>query len=171
MAKRLPSDYFIDTGGIDLFVTPPDESIARFWQVLEKRNLRHAICGMVYWEFLRKYDRHASNQARQNFKKALKRELLSTLLFDEQTADIAVRLFQGVRNRLDGTKTKKRARMNELQCDILIAAVAVRNRKIVVTDDFDDWVLLRTVVQQERLGTLPLLGKDDMRNPKKWKGK
>ncbi|KKN15721.1 hypothetical protein LCGC14_0983110 [marine sediment metagenome] len=171
MAKRLPSNYFIDTGGVDLFVMPPDKSIVRFWQALEKQNVQHAICYVVYWEFLRKYGRRSNDQARQNFRAALKREILSPLPFDQQTADIAVKLFQGVKSRLDGTKTEKRVRMDELQCDIMIAAVAVRNRKIVVTDDLDDWGLLQTVVQYEGLGTLPLLGKDDMRNPKKWKGK
>ena len=170
MAKRLPSNYFIDTGGIDLLVKPPDKEIAQFWRVLDKnKTQQHLICNVVYWEFLRKYDTRGNDEARQNFKKAIKLGVLHILPFDQQSADLAVRLFQGVKSRLEGDQKKKRIRMNQLQCDIMIASVAVRNKKIVVTDDFGDWRLLQTVVQQKHLGTLPLVGKHDMRDPKKWK--
>lgn len=167
MAKRQPSDYFIDTGGVDLLVAPPDESIAKFWKALGK--VQHSICHVVYWEFLRQYDMKRHDQSRQNFLKALKIELITAVPFDRTASDIAVQLFQGVRSRLSGDKTKRRARMNALQCDILIAAVAVRHRKIVVTDDMKDWVMLREIVQNKSVGTLPLVGRDDMRDPKKWR--
>ncbi len=171
MAKYFLSEYLIDTGGLDLLLDPPDDSVADFWNVFARKKQQHSVSEVVYWEFLRQYGPNCSDVRRQRFVRAIDKESILILPFDRGAADVAVRIFHGVRSRLLGAKTERRARMNELQCDIMIAAVAVRNGKIVVTDDFDDWGLLRTVVQQERLGTMPLLSKEDMRDPKKWKGK
>ena len=167
MASRQPSDYFIDTGGIDLFVSPPDESIVKFWESLG--DVHHSICEVVYWEFLRQYYAGKYATPRQHFLKAIKNEVITSVPFDRTASEIAIQLYQHVHTRLTGGKKERRARMNELQCDILIAAVAVRHRKIVVTDDFDDWGMLREIVVSQRLGTLPLLVKGDMRDPRRWK--
>ncbi|MGP1347126.1 MAG: type II toxin-antitoxin system VapC family toxin [Phycisphaerales bacterium] len=162
-----PSDYLIDTGAVELFLDPPDKSIAAFWTSLGK--VRHAICEVVYWEFMRQFDLRGNSVARQRFVKALDRGLIESLPIDRDTAELGVSLYQYIRNGVSGNKSARRARMNELQCDILIAAVAVRHGKIVVTDDPLDWALLRGVVAGNKIGTLPILLKDEMRDPSKWK--
>jgi len=171
MAQTSPSDYLIDTGGLDLFLDPPDQSITKFWDALRQQKLQHVVSDVVYWEFLRKYDPGKNDLKRQRFVKAMNKSVISILPFDRSAADIAIRLYHGVRSRLTGGKAERRTRMNALQCDIMIAAVAVRNAKIVVTDDLDDWGLLRQVVDEGGIGKLPLVSKDDMRDPKKWKVK
>lgn len=171
MAQTSPSEYLIDTGGLDILLGTREESIVRFWDVLAKQRLHHAVSDVVYWEFLRQYDSPKNDRKRQRFVKAMDRGRIVLLPFDRKAADIAIRLYHGIRSRLTVSKSDRRTRMNALQCDIMIAAVAVRNAKIVVTDDLDDWGLLRQVAQDDGIGRLPLISKDDMRDPKKWKFK
>lgn len=166
MPKPSPSDYLIDTGAIELFVTPPDESILKFWRSLG--DVQHMICEVVYWEFMRQFDVKKNSLARQNFMKALKRGILESVPIDRDAANIAVSIYQHMRSGLAGGKSDRRIRMNELQCDIMIAAAAVRHGRTVVTDDPKDWAQLREIVVSKKLGTLPILVKDDMRDPSRW---
>jgi len=167
MPALSPSDYFIDTGAIELFVDPPDDSIAEFWKSLGK--VQHTICEVVYWEFMRQFDIRGNSIARQRFVKSLDRGLIKSVPVDPDAAKLAVSIYQHVRTTLSGDKSARRIRMNELQCDIIIAATAVRHRRAVITDDPKDWTQLHEVVTSNKLGTLPILVKDDMRDPSRWK--
>lgn len=168
MTKNLTqSDYLIDTGAIDLFVYPKKDTI-KFWQNLNKE--QHAVSEVVCWEYLRQFDPNANNVGRQRFRKALKNGLVVSLQMDDQAIKYAVSLYQHVRKGLkEQDKQEQRRRLNELQCDVLIAAVAVRHGKAVITEDRADWVMLSTAVKCCRIGTLPLLFKEDMRDPRKWR--
>jgi predicted nucleic acid-binding protein len=163
-----PSDYLIDTGAVDLFVNPGEESILKFWKSLGK--VQHAVCEVVCWEYLRQFEPTGNSKGRQRFRKAFEKGLVTSLPMDKHATKCAVALYQQVRKTLkDQEKQKRRLRMNELQCDVLIAAVAVRHGKAVITDDRTDWVMLSEAVKCCKIGTLPLLFKEDMRDPKKWR--
>ena len=162
-----PSDYLIDTGAIDLFVDPKKDTI-KFWQ--NQAKLQHSVCEVVCWEYLRQFDSNTNRVGRQRFVKALKKGMVASLSMDEQATKYAVSLYQQVRKGLkDQEKQKRRVRMNELQCDVLIAAVAVRHGKAVITDDRADWIMLSEAVNNCKIGTLRLLFKEDMRDPRKWR--
>jgi hypothetical protein len=49
-----------------------------------------------------------------------------------------------------------------MQCDIIIAAIAVSRRKQVLTQDVADWAVIKSVVESGSLGTLRLSDRHDI---------
>lgn len=90
--------------------------------------------------------------------RAVERERFHFLPFDVQEADLAVPLYHGVKELLKELlpdDKKRRCRLTAMQCDIMIAATAVvNNKKLVLTEDTEDWELIRSAVERSRLGTL-----------------
>ena len=151
---------FIDTGGIDLLVDPKDLKIIKFWQRFGK-NARHSISHVVYWEFLRQFRPNANSLSRQIFVKLVKRDRLELLPFGKTEAELAVAIYNGVKQKV-GDDADGRSRLTAMQCDIMISATAVTHRKLVLTQDVKDWALIKAVVEDGNLGTLPISDKKDI---------
>lgn len=151
---------FIDTGGVDLFVDPPDSQVVSFWGRFAPE-AAHYICEIVYWEYLRQFDPRRRSIGWQRFRTALKKGRLSFLPFRQREADIAIQIYQGVKRRLSDDQGGK-LRLKDMQCDIMIASVGVAHQKTVLTMDVKDWALIRECVQYDGLGTLALADRKDI---------
>jgi predicted nucleic acid-binding protein len=157
----MPDPIFIDSGAVGLYVSPPDEKVLKYWSRFGK-GVRHYLSHVVYWEYLRQFGARSNSLARQRFMSKFEAGGFQILPFETQQADIGVKIYQLVKSQLPDDKDGK-LKLKDMHQDIMIAATAVFHHKTVITDDVKDWNLIKTVVENEKLGTLPLVGLKDMR--------
>jgi predicted nucleic acid-binding protein len=151
---------FIDTGGIDLLMDTRDPRVARYWKRFPK-GLKLFISHFAYWEYLRKFAANDHSFERQQFVKALDRGRFEFVPFGVPEAELAVRLYHGVKVLLPDDR-KGRRKLTDMQCDIMIAATAIACGKRVLTRDMRDWKLIRIAVERGKLGTLTEIDRKDI---------
>lgn len=157
----VPRPLFVDTGAVDLLVDPPNPGVVKFWKRYLDAGVKHCISDIVYWEYLRQFSPQGNSLGRQRFLKLVKNDGLHFLPFARSEAEIGVRIYQGIK-RILPKNARSKARLKELQCDIMIASTAVSHHHAVVTVDLEDWALIRQVVESGKLGILPLIDRKDM---------
>lgn len=144
--------FFIDTGAIDLFVDPKDMRLIRFWKRFP-RDTKHFLCHIVYWEYLRQFPPTGYSTGRRRFVHRVEQNGFEFLQFGRDEAEIAVKIYTGMKQRLPETKAGK-LRLKDMHCDIMIAAIAVLHKKPVLTQDIQDWADIRLVVEADNIGRL-----------------
>lgn len=150
MSFAFNKPLFIDSCAIGMLVDPL--LVKKFWLHFDK-GVRHCICHVVYWEYMRGFGPRTQRQPNHKEFSNWVAKKAEVLTFGMKEAEHATAIYKGLLqkwNNLD--KKEKRARLLSLLADITIAAVAVEKGLQVLTFDLDDWAEIWTVIRENNIG-------------------
>jgi predicted nucleic acid-binding protein len=143
--KMAREGVLIDTEGLDKFLVPDTPALKRYWDSFGADAV-HFISPIAYWEFLNGYDEYSP--MRRRLANRIAQQQLQFLAFDREVADRAADIYRALQPIISKIpKSKKRERLEPLQCDVFIAATAHCRQKRVFTMDVGDWLHIQIAIR------------------------
>lgn len=127
------------------------EDLVPVWREF-RSDVKHAICSVVYWEYMRQFWPGRYYPSRNRFLQWLTAGA-QILPFGKKEAELATEIYLGLQQKW-GRSDRRKEQLRRIQADIMIASVAMAQGLTVLTANVRDFLDIKDVIQHQNIGPI-----------------